>query len=193
MSATGDITDNIGTAAAFGAVAWIVGYIISYVGSSVIFDFNLGTNVGGGGGLQISIAGWKLGGMYFFGAHFVETKASISMMGQSISQGSNPVLEEGGAALILLVVPILVLLGAGYLLGQQMRGSDPTAAAQSGALLVAGYLPLSVVGVFLFEWSLGQDGASLSIAPDMITGIILAGIVYPVVLGGIGGYLGAQA
>jgi hypothetical protein len=49
--------------------------------------------------------------------------------------------------------------------------------------VVAGYLPLAVVGVFAFTVSI----ESASAAPDLAPAVLLAGVVYPLVFGTLGG------
>lgn len=86
----------------------------------------------------------------------------------------NFVASEGGSLALLYLLPPLALLA----------GADaPTPGAGSGALVAVGYLPLALLGAVLFRFSVG-DGA---VAPDPVTAVLLAGLVYPLVFGGVGG------
>jgi hypothetical protein len=52
-------------------------------------------------------------------------------------------------------------------------------AAVAGAAVAVGYGVLSLLGAFLF--------ATSNVSPDPVTSVLLAGVLYPVVLGAVGG------
>jgi hypothetical protein len=50
-----------------------------------------------------------------------------------------------------------------------------------------GYFLLAAIGTVLFAHGIGDTGRSIAVDP--ITGVLLAGLIYPVVFGAIGGVL----
>jgi len=89
---------------------------------------------------------------------------------------------------LFLVPPVLLVL-AGALVAVAGRAEGPLRGAVGGATVTVAYLPLSVVGAFLFAISVGDATAG----PTLATAVLLAGIVYPLVFGAIGGALGTLA
>jgi hypothetical protein len=120
---------------------------------------------------------WQVVGWVFYNAHFVNTNVDLGFFG---SGATNAIGGDGGFTVLLYVVPPLLLLGAGLAVGRSVGVGDVDAAtaALAGASVVFGYGLLSVVGVFLF--------ATESVTPDPVTGILLAGLVYPLAFGAVG-------
>jgi hypothetical protein len=117
----------------------------------------------------------------FYNAHAVDTRVP-SLVGSArltnlISQA------DGGSLSLLYVVPPVLLIAAGFAVSRVVGATEPTDGAKAGAFVLAGYLPLAVIGAFLFRYTVG-DG---TIAPDLITAVLLAGMVYPAVFGAVGG------
>jgi len=165
----------------FGAVAYVVGLILSFLlvtldGEIEPDDQQVGSS--------LDVAGWV-----FYNAHFVDTEASASAGGFSESSSESIISESAGLPeVIYYLVPILLLAGAAYLLLQQEYVTEATDAALSGASVVIGYLPLALIGTFLFEASESEGGASVSVGPETGAAIIFAGLLFPLVLGAIGGF-----
>jgi len=176
---------TIGLGGALGAAAYVLGYLVTYVtqrGSveERLKGFNFVTELFGGD----PIPAWKGVGWLFYNAHFVDT----SVPGFGGTRTQNFVANaDGGSLALLFLVPPLVLLGAGVAAAALSRAASAADGATVGALAVVGYLPLAIVGVVAFGYAVG-DG---TIAPDAITAVLLAGAVYPTVLGGLGGAIGA--
>lgn len=131
----------------------------------------------------------------FHAGHFVELEVSTSGADQ-VRSGSVDIFSEASTSLpdlLYHVVPIVVLLGAGYLLLQRVGAASSAEAAKSGVTLLVGYLPLAAVMPFVFRISesegFGGESVSFTVAPEMTTSILLAGIVFPAVLGAAGGYI----
>ncbi|AGN01653.1 hypothetical protein L593_08540 [Salinarchaeum sp. Harcht-Bsk1] len=134
-------------------------------------------------------------GNILYGAHFVDSKSTVSMMGQTQSQTSNFVSEASLEApeLLYQIIPIVVLVGAGIALVRTFDIQDETDAAIAGAATAIGYVVLTVVGTFVFEMSESQQGISVDVAPELgLVTVLLMGIVYPAVFGGIGGFVGTR-
>jgi len=164
-----------------GLAAWLLGYLVTFLLHAGSVREAFATNV-----IEF-FAGdpvtWKLIGWLYFNAHFVAT----SVPGLFGSSNTNFLSgAEEVTLLVLYVVPIVVLLAAGAAVA---RGtSDPTEGAKAGATVALGYLVASVVGAFLVRISVGDAVAG----PALVTAILLSGIVYPLVFGGIGGAAAAS-
>lgn len=168
--------------AMFGAAAFVLNYVVIYLFTTI-------------DGLEATAdSAWKGVGWVLFGSHMVDIELSLLGETQSFDIFSGSTGGEGLTSTIPEVVyylaPVVVLLGAGYVLYQRTDASLNTeAAAGLGATVALGYVVLAAVGTFLFEVSSGGG----SIAPKMTTGIAIAGIAYPVVLGAIGAVAASEA
>ena len=175
-------TSRLAGGAAGGITAYLLGYLTVYVTQRGRVDeqlqgFNALADLLGGD----PIPAWQAVGWVFYNAHFVATELPTPLGGVRTENFISS--AEGGALAALYVVPLLSLVVAGLLVGRAANAESHTAGARAGGLVVVGYLPLAVVGGVAFSYSVG-DGA---IAPDLLTAVLLAGIVYPVALGGAGG------
>lgn len=190
---TNSLSERVPYAAGAGAGvgAYLLGYLVHYVALSGSVEerlsgFNFVASVFGGDPINT----WQAVGWLFYNAHFVRTRVEGGIGGP---QSENFIAASDEAASVLLyLIPIALLLAAGFLLaryagGDESAGGDvaePADGATAGAAVVLGYFPLAVIGAFLFSY----EG---SIAPDIVTAVLLAGIVYPLVFGAIGGAVGA--
>lgn len=161
-----------------GVAAYLGGYLLTYLATSSTMEerlsgFNFIVNVFGGE----PIAVWQGVGWLFYNAHFVSTRVT----GFGGSRSVNFIAEsDGGAAVLLYLVPVAMLAAAGLLVARQDDATERSDAAEAGAAVAAGYFPLAVIGRFLFQY----DG---SVAPDLVTAVLLAGVVYPLAIGAAGG------
>ncbi|WP_336133377.1 hypothetical protein [Natronomonas amylolytica] len=163
-----------------GAIAWLLGYVFTYVlVSSDLRESTLNqfAQAFGDGDATYELVGWV-----FFNSHFADTIIDAGFFGTS---AANFVGGEDGFTALLYVIPPLLLLASGLAIGRYQGVTDANDGAVAGAFVVPGYLVLSIVGAFLFRVEAG--GASGQ--PDLLPTILLAGIVYPVVFGAIGGIL----
>ncbi|WP_248517891.1 hypothetical protein [Salinarchaeum laminariae] len=134
-------------------------------------------------------------GNILYGAHFVDAKYTVSAGGQSQSETHNFISESSLEApeFLYQIIPIVVLLVAGIALVRYLEIPDETDAAIAGAALAIGYVVLTIVGTFVFELSDTQMGITAEVVPKLgLMTVLLMGIVYPVVIGGIGGYVGSR-
>lgn len=183
---TNSLTDGLPLARGLGAGvgAYLLGYLVAYLALSGSVEerlegFNFVASVFGGE----PISAWQAVGWLFYNAHFVRTRAE----GGFGTQSENFIAaSDGGAAVVLYLLPIVLLAGAGALLARVASADDPQDGATAGATVVAGYLPVAVLGAFLFDY----QG---TIAPDLVTAVLLAGLLYPLVFGAVGGALGSVA
>jgi hypothetical protein len=165
-----------------GAAAWLLGYVLTYLLVATDLEsspLNRLIEVFGGESATYELVGWV-----FYNAHLVDvtyTGISVFTPPRSFVGG------EGGFTALLYFVPPALLLISGLAIGRYRGVTAPNDGAITGALVTPGYLVLSVAGVFLFTVSVG--GASG--APDLVPAVFVAGLVYPVVFGAIGGVLAA--
>jgi hypothetical protein len=183
----GDVVQrNLLGGALVGAGAYVAGYVLTFL--LVIVD-----GVEGQGDIET----WKAVGWVFYNAHNVDLAFTGSGGGATITE-SFTLFEEGASNLastvpqfVYFVVPAVALAVAGYVAYQRSAtaGLGGAQAAAVGATILVGYLALVVVGRFLFQASGAFLGADLAIAPELGTAVVLAGIVYPLVLGAGGALL----
>lgn len=175
-------TSAVVAGAAAGAVAYALGYLFAYItqASAIeerLSEFNVFADLFGGD----PVPTWKAVGWVFYNGHFVDTRVPSLVGG---SQLTNFVSQADGALLSLLfVVPPVLLVAAGFAASRIAEASEPVDGAKAGALVLVGYLPLAAIGVVLFRYAVG-DG---TVAPDLVTAVLLAGAVYPAVFGAVGG------
>jgi len=184
MSAT-DRTSGAGGivgGAAAGGAAYVLGYLFAYVtqGSAIedqLAGFNVFAELFGGD----PIPTWQAVGWVFYNGHFVDTRVPSLIGG---SQVTNLISQaDGGSLTLLFVVPPVLLTVAGLVASRVAGAAEPADGAKTGAFVLVGYLPLAVIGAFLFRYSVG-DG---TVAPDLVTAALLAGAVYPAAFGAVGG------
>lgn len=180
------LRERIGPGLTAGVVAYALGYVVTYAsqGDAVaeqLRSFNFLADLLGGDPIPV----WQGVGWLFYNAHFVRTR--IPGIGGPRSENFIAA-GDGGSLTLLYLVPVLALFAAGFavawLAGADDRdGMDSTSGALDGAAVAIGYLPLAVLGLVVFSYAVG-DGA---IEPDPITAVAVAGLLYPVVWGGLGG------
>ncbi|OYR46456.1 MULTISPECIES: transporter [unclassified Halorubrum] len=175
-------TSGIVGGAAAGAAAYVLGYLFAYVtqGSAIedqLAGFNVFADLFGGD----PIPTWKAVGWVFYNGHFADTRVPSLVGG---SQMTNIISQaDGGSLTLLFVVPPVLLVVAGLVASRIAGATEPVDGAQAGASVLVGYLPLAVIGAFLFRHAVREA----TIAPDLLTAVLLAGAVYPAAFGAIGG------
>lgn len=181
-SATSLLSSSLPVGALSGAGAYLLGYLITYL---LVIDTVRGSIVGRlTGALAGEPTAWKLVGWILYNAHFVTTTVDVPVLGGTTA--INLVAESPEIPDLLYALPPLLLVAAGLAVARQtLDAGGPRAAARAGATVVAGYFPLAVLGVFLFGVAAGDTTAG----PNAITGVLLAGVVYPTVFGLIGSFL----
>lgn len=92
--------------------------------------------------------------------------------------------------LLYTVIVIVLLLAAGFTTAYGGRQSSPAQGFAHGATVAVGYLALLIVTVVVMT-VFGTDSGGTDM--DTIVQLLLAGIVYPVVFGGIGGVIADAA
>jgi hypothetical protein len=148
-------------------------------------------------------AAWKVVGLIWYSAQNVEIVGTASGFGSTVTDSANVVVSDGllpfelGTAFpaaLYYVAPVLALVLAGYLTVTVVdaRLESVGSAAIAGATVALGATVAAILGGFLFEITVTWFGAEASAAPSLLPAVLLVGIVYPVVFGGLGGAAAAR-
>jgi hypothetical protein len=168
---------RLGAGAAAGVVAYVLGYLLTYLVAADTIRSSPVTQV-----LELltqSSPVWKLVGWTFYGGHFVDAVVPGLFGG---SNTVNLVATDPITDLVYAFAPLL-LVAAGAAVAHVVDAETPVAGATAGLTVVVGYLPAAVLGVFLFTVRIEDVTA----APDLAPAVLLAGLLYPLVFGGLGG------
>ena len=164
-----------------GLLAWILGYAVTYVlvGSEVregtlnrVLEF-----------MTDDEATYEIVGWVFYNAHFVDTVFE----GVPFVSTANFVGGEDGFTSALFLLPPALLLVSGLTLSRYRGATDTTEGVLTGLVVVPGYFLATLLGVLLFQVSVGDASA----APDLAPALVLAGVVLPTVFATAGSVLGA--
>lgn len=176
---------SIGVGAVGGVFAYLIGFTITYllkgraVSESLSLPFDLGPDV----------PTWIVVGWLFHGMHQVNLVATATGAGRTrrelVAVSSFGFWESW---LILVPAVVITLVGVRTALGT----TDLQSGALTGASMAAGYLIAVVAGTVLFTYTVSAGGLSVSVAPDLISGVVLAGVLFPAVFGTVGGLLGSR-
>lgn len=162
-----------------GALSWTLGYLLTYLWRAPGIEADLAGDVG------LLFDGdrvvWKIVGWLFFNAHSVSTKLTVPVGTTELNFVSTA--DDPRLAALYLVPPILLGLAGLAVARWTEPSNDPRDGGRAGATIVLGYALLSTVGVVAFTAStnVGQLG------PDPVRGILLAGVLYPLCFGALGG------
>lgn len=175
-----------------GAVAFLLGYVLTYAWKApAVQDALSGVNALASLVGARTVPTWKAVGWLFFNAHVVVTRVP-AVGGGDRMVNFIATSNDGSLVLLYVLVPVLLVL-AGIAVARYDRADRPATGAAAGAAVTAGYLPLSVVGALAFRHAFGQG---VTVAPDLVTAVAVAGVVYPAFLGALGGaiwgWLGAR-
>lgn len=182
---------QVGRGAVAGVGAWVAGYVLTYLLRADSIRQSFATNVLAF--LTDDPVTWKLVGWLFFNEHLV----SVSIPGILGRTSLNALTDaENPAAVALLFLPPVLLVVAGALAAHDgarddtspAGSADRTDAAMAGGSVVAGYLPLALVFAVVTRITVGGSTGG----PDLLTAVVLAGVVYPVAFGAIGGLIGRR-
>lgn len=164
----GDREIPLAVGAAAGAAAELVGYALVFIITSGSIRDNILRQA-------TDIPTWKAVGWVFFNAHFVETMIDLGFLGTGTGSFIG---SDNGFTQLLYAIPPLVLVAAGLAVGQYGDIDEPVEALTSVVGVVLGYLVFVLGALFLFQ----ADGTG----PVFATGVLVAGLVYPLVFGTIG-------
>lgn len=130
----------------------------------------------------VTLIGWVV-----YNAHLVPVTDGTTSINLVLTPGSGlPVF----ARLSPLIVAVFVYRSGKWIALQcHPDGAPPAVAARAGAATVAGYLPAVVAGlVVLRRFAVPFDPTATGVGPDPALAVAVAGVVWPVVVGAIGGH-----
>lgn len=171
----------IGTGALAGLLSFLVGYLATWILAGARAA-NLSVSGPFGGG----VPDWKAVLWVFFDAHFVGTETPRVVGPGGVPWGGGDLVDTVGLLGVeyMYVVPLIVLILAGAAVTSRVPSMTGRQATLTGMTLVAGYLPAAVLGLLL--------GTESGVAPSALRAVVLAGFLYPIACGAIGGYLWAR-
>ena len=177
-----DTARSLGRGAVAGLAAWLFGYLVTYLLHAGGVRDALATDV-----LEF-LAGdpvtWKLVGWLYFNAHFVDASVPGLLGRSTVNLLSG---AEQPALLVLYALPPATLLATGAVTAY--GASETGEGTKSGAAVAVGYLLASLVAAFLVRISVVDAVAG----PSLVTAVLLAGLVYPLVFGTVGGAVAVVA
>lgn len=194
-----------GRGAVWGYVAFLAGFAANYLlvssrmsafSSAASVSTNTSTYTLAELTAETTVPAWKLAGLAFFNSHLVDAIFSGFMGIAEQSGKTNLLLSAGGQFRVLVAVTPLLLVASGALVTRNatkttdLRFTFWTGRTRyffnGGFITFLGYLPPIIVASLLVSASL--DGKIVA-RVDLFTSWTVAGVVYPFVFGGLGGYL----
>lgn len=168
-----------------GAVAWALGYAVTYLVARqqverALSDMNAFVGLIGGN----EVPAWKAVGWLYLNAHMV----SLRVVGMPGGARTYDLLAEsdGGNATLLYLLPPLAILVVAAVAVTVAGARDLVSGAVGGATAAVGYLVVTAAVAVVTRHTLG--GGVVALMP-LGPAVVLAGVVYPVVCGSVGGAL----
>jgi hypothetical protein len=174
--------------AAAGAAAFAAAYVVAFVLWQT-FDVPNPRTIDGTFRLVIladlrgGAPAWKAAGHVLLNAQFVDSSHPAAGSINLVHTARNSLLALAYGA------PPLALAAAGSAAAVRAPIASIGRAGAAGALVVVGYLPIVVAGAVVF--SIAAPSAFLEV--PVVTAVVLAGVVYPVVFGALGGTIAGFA
>jgi hypothetical protein len=174
----------LATGAIGGAVSFVVGYLLTLIVVVVIESGDLADDA-------IEAAGFL-----YYNAQFAAVEFTVDGTGGgAFSDQEFNYLTDGdfsqaldAPSILYHLIPIVILFLGGFAIARSVNASDLQEGAIAGATMALGTVVLALLGTFLF--SISDTGTTTS--PVLIEGVLLAGLVFPGVLGAIGGAVSTQ-
>lgn len=160
-----------------GAIVGGAAFVATYVLTAFAGLISSGSSLSDFASDGVSIPLWKVAGWVFYSAHGGEVDVSVAGSSAGVGFVSSP---------LIYALPPILLVAAGYVLASESDSPTRIAMLKGGASIAVGYGALSILGVFLTKYSISML-VTLSVEPDPVTGILLAGVLYPVAFGTVGG------
>jgi hypothetical protein len=174
----------------FGVASFVVGYILTLIvvvlGEAEEFTENL-----------VEATGW-----IYYNAQFADVKITASSGDQTRSETFNYLTDDtifsssadalDVPAVVYHLLPVLILIGAGFLLARYANARDASDGALAGSTLALGTVLPALLGTVLFSVEQAGFLGSVEVSPELFTGVLFVGLLFPAVFGAIGGVLGAK-
>lgn len=160
-----------------GLVAGVLSFIVGLAATGLLLRTDSNWRLGGG----IERIGEDVGRVFFSSHYFVDIQTPQGELNYLTDLDPGPDIS----VVVYLLVPVVLLIGCGYLLAKKSSATNPADAAIAGVSLVIGYLPLVVIGTQVFS----GESFDETVEPVFVDSLLFAGILYPILFGAIGGYL----
>ncbi|MEF8901463.1 MAG: hypothetical protein V5A25_09605 [Halovenus sp.] len=159
-----------------GGVAFLLGYLVTWIlaGSKV-------ASATVSGPFGSAVPDWKALLWVFYDSQFVGTRTPTVTGPDGALIGGGDLLDTVSLLGVeyLYVVPIVLLVAAGVAVTATTDATTARDGLEAGITVTIGYLLLAVLGLFV--------AAEGGIAPSPLRTAVVAGIVYPVAFGALGG------
>ena len=129
------------------------------------------------------IGSWRVVGWLFYSGHFIDIRISARMGPVETTVYIDLISEGSGNLELLYLFPPILLLVSGFLIVSYLDIDRVVDGATLGASITVGYLIAIALGLLLFAYG--------DTRPDPVPALIIAGIIYPAVFGGLGGVVAA--
>ena len=133
-----------------------------------------------------TVSGW-----FYYNAQMVPLTERASIFGETMSASGYDLITDESTSnyleFLYLIPPFVLILFGALTAASYGKTRTPIFAALNGASIAFGYLPAVIAGVFLFSATDVSFGVRGTLRPDVWQSLIIAGVVYPGIFGGIGG------
>mgnify|MGYP006280893655 CR=1 FL=1 len=174
----------------YGVVSYVLGLVLTFVLALGVTGSETPVDV------YAADAGPYAIGWLFYSVHNVGIVFDLAGETQTmnlIEQAYTAAIDPGIPKIAFYLLPIVVLFVFGLVLARRTSYDGvPTEIdrAKAGASVAIGYLAMTVLGaVAIFSVSNTSQGATVSIQPQLGSAVIVMGLLYPIVAGGLAGYL----
>lgn len=159
-----------------GGVTFLLGYLATWILAGTKAATITATGPFGG-----SIPDWKAVLWLFYDSQFVGTRTPTVTGPDGALWGGGELVDTVNVLGVeyLYAVPVVLLVAAGATVAMTTNAMTPRNGLLAGITVTIGYLALTVLGLFA--------ATAGGIAPSPLRALVVAGIVYPVVFGAVGG------
>jgi hypothetical protein len=164
--------------AVVGSTAFLVGYFVTWIlAGSKAASITVGGPLGG------AVPDWKVVLWLFYDSHFVGTRTPRIFGPDGGLWGGGDIIDTVGAFGVeyLFAVPILILALGGAIMAIRSGVATPQDGFRTGLKIAVGYIAVVMLALFV-----ATEGG---IAPSPLRAVVIAGLVYPVVFGALGGLI----
>lgn len=179
MELTANDPQGIATRGAIGGIAsFVVGYLLIWILTGTkVASLTISGPFGG------SIPDWRAILWVFYDSHFVGTGTPEVFGPGGELWGGGDLVDTVGVLGVenVYAIPVVLLVIAGAVVAYLAGVDNPRDGMISGISITIGYLVAVVLGLFV--------AAQGGIAPSPLRALVIAGVVYPVAFGALGGTL----
>lgn len=179
-----------------GAIYGVVSFITVFIITTGYFIYRISNAAGTEFDLEDAFPVPEFVGYPFYNSHRVNTPIEFNAGGfgsQTVADGYFDLINQLTAVgapefnpLVFNAIPAAVLFLTGYVIAGRAGSSlSAESSAAAGASVAVGYLPLFVLGTFVFS----VDDPEIVAGPELGLGLLFFGALFTVGFGGLGGYV----